>query len=144
MSTKHSIMGGAVTLELKQRTRGTRIEKDRLVRELSPVDDPVMRDELITACFIVANTESIETVGDAPAAQQIAQWWESVQGDPPDVWAKALVLDVWEGFLDYWWDAYTKTERHQVSLAEAAPNLLTEAQKTDPKSRKPAGKSGKS
>lgn len=147
MNRTISTLDGALVFEMKPRTRRVRIDTDRMVKELeAQVNDPALMTEYEAVCWLVNNTDAITTHSAAPAFAEFACWWtEQVHGDTPLLeWVAWFTDNAWEPIYNAWWQAFGEAQRQWVDQSEAAPELLTDGERNDPKSQRPAKVRGKS
>ena len=139
MNRTITTLDGALVFEMKPRTRRVRIDTDRMVKELeAQVNDPVLMTEYEAVCWLANNTAAIDVRSAAPAFAEFAEWWAGREDTPLLDWVTWFTDNVWEPIYNAWWQAFSEAQRQWVDKAEAAPELLTDEERNDPKSRQGA------
>lgn len=139
LSNRIERVGGRIVFYMRYRTGATRLKMREYLAQMGidedKLDDKDVRQERLYALSWLASlTENIEIDPENAAFDSLATLWEMIrEGRPAREWGDWAFENLPDVLYQEWIVAQRLSEIRLLSQAEAAPELLSVAEKSDPK-----------
>lgn len=139
LSSRIERIDGRLVFYMRPRTGATRLKMREYLAQMGideeKLDDKDVRQERLYAfSFLASLTENIEIDPEIAALDSLATLWDMIRsGRSAKEWGEYAFENVPDVVYQEWIVAQRLSEIKLLSVAEAAPELLSETERSDPK-----------
>lgn len=139
LSSQIERIGGKVIFHMRCRTGATRLKMREYLAQMGIDEDKlddkdVKQERLYAFSFLASLTENIEIDPEIAALDPLATVWEMIRsGRSAKEWGEYAFENLPDVIYQEWMVAQRLSEIKLLNAAEAAPELLSDAERSDPK-----------